>query len=171
MSELSREQIEELFERSKDDRAIIVGSEVRQLCAMALRVDGLEREVERLRKDPGETLSDHPGCVYCMEAGAPVKDGEVCPRCGDRLPTRRERELKRQLAEAEKDLDAAKARAEAAERKQITYAELAAGKCVIQKVIDTLGPQILCSSAEYRSLKAAAQNIAQKPKSTREVSQ
>ncbi|MGE5523420.1 MAG: hypothetical protein ACM3SS_06885 [Rhodospirillaceae bacterium] len=35
--ELTREQIEELRERSKDDKAIIVGSEIRQLCAMALR--------------------------------------------------------------------------------------------------------------------------------------
>lgn len=34
---LTRKQAEELFERSKDDRAIIVGSEVRMLCAMALR--------------------------------------------------------------------------------------------------------------------------------------
>lgn len=34
---LTREQIAELIERSKDDRAIIVGSEVRQLAAMALR--------------------------------------------------------------------------------------------------------------------------------------
>ena len=37
MSELTREQIEELFERSKNDHAMIVGSEVRQLCNMALR--------------------------------------------------------------------------------------------------------------------------------------
>jgi len=37
MSELTREQIEELIERSKNDRAIIVGSEVRQLANMALR--------------------------------------------------------------------------------------------------------------------------------------
>ena len=33
---LTREMIEELCERSKDDRAIIVGSEIRQLCALAL---------------------------------------------------------------------------------------------------------------------------------------
>lgn len=37
MSELSRAEVEELFERSKNDRAIIVGSEVRQLCVLALR--------------------------------------------------------------------------------------------------------------------------------------
>lgn len=35
MSELSREEIAELVERSEDDRAIIVGSEVRQLACMA----------------------------------------------------------------------------------------------------------------------------------------
>ena len=34
---ITREQIEELRERSKDDRAIIVGSEVRMLCDAALR--------------------------------------------------------------------------------------------------------------------------------------
>ena len=33
---LTRDEINELSERSKNDRAIIVGSEVRQLCNMAL---------------------------------------------------------------------------------------------------------------------------------------
>jgi hypothetical protein len=33
--QLTLEQVQELRERSKDDRAIIVGSEVRQLCALA----------------------------------------------------------------------------------------------------------------------------------------
>jgi hypothetical protein len=33
-----------------------------------------------------------------MEAGTPVGDGEVCPKCGDRLPTKRERQLERELA-------------------------------------------------------------------------
>lgn len=41
---LTRSEIEELFERSKNDRAIIVGSEVRQLCGMALRA--LESETQ-----------------------------------------------------------------------------------------------------------------------------
>jgi len=34
--------------------------------------------------------SEHPGCVYCMEAGSSVKQGEVCPVCRDRLPTQEE---------------------------------------------------------------------------------
>ena len=45
-------------------------------------------EIERLMKAPEDTLSEHPGCVYCMESGTPVKAGEVCPKCGDRSPTR-----------------------------------------------------------------------------------
>lgn len=44
MSDLTKEQIEELFERSKNDRAIIVGSEVRMLASMALRTAEAERE-------------------------------------------------------------------------------------------------------------------------------
>lgn len=36
--------------------------------------------------------SEHPGCVYCMKAGTKVKQGEVCPVCGDRLPTQEELE-------------------------------------------------------------------------------
>jgi hypothetical protein len=57
-----------------------------------------EKELVRLRKDPDDVLSEHPGCVFCMEAGTPVGDGEVCPKCGDRLPTRRERHLEAELA-------------------------------------------------------------------------
>ena len=34
---LTREQVLELLERSKSDRALIVGSEVRQLCNLALQ--------------------------------------------------------------------------------------------------------------------------------------
>ena len=36
--------------------------------------------------------SDYPGCVYCMKAGTPVKPGEICPICTDRLPTKEELE-------------------------------------------------------------------------------
>ena len=71
-----------------------------------------QKELVRLRKDPDDALSEHPGCVYCMEAGTPVKDGEVCPKCGDRLPTRQERSLEKELAatlkvmeEAEREIE------------------------------------------------------------------
>ena len=47
---MNREQIEELFERSKNDRAIIVGSEVRQLCTLALR--GLEAQWQPIETAP-----------------------------------------------------------------------------------------------------------------------
>ncbi len=59
-----------------------------------------QTEIVRLSKDPDDTLSDHPGCTYCMEEGTTVKDGEVCPKCGDRLPTRRVRRLEAELAVA-----------------------------------------------------------------------
>ena len=49
-----------------------------------------QAENARLRLPPDETNSDHPGCVYCMEAGAPVRPGQVCPKCNDRLPTKDE---------------------------------------------------------------------------------
>jgi hypothetical protein len=48
----------------------------------------LEAERDRLMLPPDETLSEHPGCVYCMEAGTPVRRGQVCPKCGDRAPTK-----------------------------------------------------------------------------------
>ena len=34
--------------------------------------------------------SEHPGCAYCMSAGTPVNQGDICPVCGDRLPTQAE---------------------------------------------------------------------------------
>lgn len=104
---------------------------------------GLEREVARLSLPPDETMSAHPGCVYCMEKGTPIRLGMVCPKCGDRLPTKREYEAQglraeldqarenleisnealiqqiRALAAAEAELDAAK-RALAEMRKLIT---------------------------------------------------
>ena len=39
---------------------------------------------------PSESLSEYPGCVYCMSAGTSVKQGEICPVCNDRLPTQAE---------------------------------------------------------------------------------
>lgn len=57
------------------------------------RAEAAEREVARLRLPPEMTLSDHPGCVHCMEAGTQVRPGEVCPKCGDRSPTQSEREV------------------------------------------------------------------------------
>lgn len=42
--DLTREQLDALFEKSKDDRAIIVGSEVRQLIGMIRR---LQADAER----------------------------------------------------------------------------------------------------------------------------
>src|SRR5262249_25271063 len=62
-----------------------------------------EAELVRLRLPPEDTMSEHPGCVYCMEAGTPVRLGEVCPKCGDRLPTRTEVELRAELAQCRKD--------------------------------------------------------------------
>lgn len=62
-----------------------------------------EAEVERLRLPPEETMSDHPGCGFCMEAGTPVRPGQICPKCGDRLPSNdyyRGLELKKALREA-----------------------------------------------------------------------
>ncbi len=50
---MDKEQVEELMERSKDDRAIIVGSEVRQLCALALA--GLRESGE-----PHQQMDDGP---------------------------------------------------------------------------------------------------------------
>jgi hypothetical protein len=46
-------------------------------------------------------------------------------------------------------------RLELAERERDAYAELAANKCVLQKVTDLIGQQTLCSSAEYQRLKEA----------------
>lgn len=57
----------------------------------SLYTEALEAEIIRLMKNPREVLSEHPGCVYCMEAGTPVQDGEVCSECGDRNPTEAER--------------------------------------------------------------------------------
>jgi hypothetical protein len=45
---LTKEQIQELFERSKNDRAIIVGSEIRQLCDLALSTLRDREDAERL---------------------------------------------------------------------------------------------------------------------------
>lgn len=53
-------------------------------------------EIERLCLPPDETMSDYPGCVYCMEKDTPIRLGMVCPKCGDRLPTKREYDLQRQ---------------------------------------------------------------------------
>lgn len=52
----------------------------------------LAREVLRLMQNPKKALSDHPGCGYCMSSDSPIKVGvgEVCPVCGDRLPTQEE---------------------------------------------------------------------------------
>ena len=69
----------------------------------------LEAEVARLRLPPDETMSAHPGCAYCMGAGTPVRPGQVCPECGDRLPTKREyeaNELEAKLAQAHADINA-----------------------------------------------------------------
>lgn len=35
--------------------------------------------------------SDYPGCVACMERGTDVKMGEICPTCGDRSPSAKDR--------------------------------------------------------------------------------
>jgi hypothetical protein len=78
-----------------------IESDVRATNAEAALAEA-QKEIERLRKDPSETLSEHPGCVYCMEAGTPVKDGEVCPKCGDRLPTKLERKQAAQLIDLRK---------------------------------------------------------------------
>ena len=90
------------------DEAVIVSRAFleleRESAALAERMGGAEREIARLSKDPGDVLSDHPGCVYCMEAGTPVGDGEVCPKCGDRLPTKTERRLEQRLREFEAKL-------------------------------------------------------------------
>ena len=68
--------------------------------ALELEAAALREQVARLMKAPEDTCSPHPGCVYCMEAGTPVGRGEVCPKCGDRLPTRTEDSLREQLAAA-----------------------------------------------------------------------
>lgn len=56
-------------------------------------VEKLEAEVKRLMKNHKETLSEYPGCVYCMERGTPVRSGEVCSECGDRKPTDQEAQV------------------------------------------------------------------------------
>lgn len=53
--------------------------------------EALETEIIRLMENPRDTMSEHPGCVYCMEAGSPVQDGQVCSECGDRNPTEADR--------------------------------------------------------------------------------
>lgn len=76
MSDLTREQIEELFERSKDDRAIIVGSEVRQLAAMALRSLALrEQIIEECKR------AIRAACGACDGKGGWENAGE-CEYCG-----------------------------------------------------------------------------------------
>jgi len=74
-------------------------------------------EIERLRKPPEETLSDEPGCAHCMRAGTPVRLGEVCPKCGDRLPTRTETEQREKIAQLTSALAAETAARERAERR------------------------------------------------------
>ena len=59
----------------------------------------LKAENERLRLPPDETMSKYPGCVYCMEAGTPIRPGQVCPQCGDRRPTNLEYEADKLEAE------------------------------------------------------------------------
>ena len=49
LTEMTNEQIDHLFELSKDDKAIIVGSEIRQLCAQAKLTNALEKDAERYR--------------------------------------------------------------------------------------------------------------------------
>ena len=66
------------------------------------QLDAAVRENERLRLPPNETLSEYPGCGYCMEAGTPVRPGQVCPRCNDRLPTLNEYWLRRLTGELAK---------------------------------------------------------------------
>lgn len=60
--------------------------------AVMERAERAEAECERLRLPPELTLSEHPGCTLCMMAGTSVRAGEVCPKCGDRLPTKWQRE-------------------------------------------------------------------------------
>lgn len=48
---------------------------------------------------------------------------------------------------------------ETLEKERDTYAELAAGKCVIQKVIDALGPQTLVSVEKYCTAVAALEKL------------
>jgi hypothetical protein len=55
---LTAEQIDELFERSKDDRAMIVGSEVRQLAAMAKRTRAAEAALELLARYPSKPCEE-----------------------------------------------------------------------------------------------------------------
>jgi hypothetical protein len=68
-------------------------------------LEAAEAEIKRLRLPPNETLSDHPGCGYCMEAGTPIRPGQVCPRCGDRLPTKREYEAAGRIVGRSHELD------------------------------------------------------------------
>ena len=70
--------------------------------ALREQLDAAVRENERLRLPPNETLSEYPGCGYCMEAGTPVRPGQVCPRCNDRLPTLNEYWLRRLTGELAK---------------------------------------------------------------------
>lgn len=64
---------------------------------IARRFHEMKDENERLRKAPEDTLSANPGCAHCMGADTAVKAGEVCPQCGDRLPTRTELMLRAEL--------------------------------------------------------------------------
>lgn len=70
-------------ERMHDD-------ECGRACIFARALLRQREEIERLKLPPLETCSEHPGCAYCMEAGSPVRPGQVCPTCGDRLPSDRE---------------------------------------------------------------------------------
>ena len=85
---LTREQIEELRERSKDDRALIVGSEVRQLCDMALNWLAVQpRPIEEAPKEENFIgfLEDGRACTMSwrqhiknwkpIEGGGHVPDG------------------------------------------------------------------------------------------------
>ena len=51
---MTPEQVNELRERSKDDRAFIAGSEVRMLCG---EVDRLSAERDRLREDLAKAVA------------------------------------------------------------------------------------------------------------------
>jgi hypothetical protein len=61
------------------------------------------------------------------------------------------------LHEAAAELTRLSAEKAEVERERDVYAELAANKCVIQKVTDTLGQMTLCTVAEYRSFKTRAE--------------
>lgn len=90
---MNEQEIKELFERSKNDRAIIVGSEVRALCDLALSALRPAEPMAWMNPDPPMGIfsrfkegADNFGCTMPLFAAPPAESAEVWIAVSERLP-------------------------------------------------------------------------------------